>query len=155
MSYLCGEYKSALRYFDAGLQMCQTPDNAARGRDAKRIRTESGASHQEGCTEDDGKEVEIVLRLRARLYYEKSLVYRQRGDTRSQSSALKFSLRVKFSDAVYKHYRDSVSEPEEARDWARSLAGAGAGDWPPLSSSLCLNFIMNLSNIPLLENRAQ
>ena len=91
----------------------------------------------------------MVLRLRARLYYEKSLVYRQRGDTRSQSSALKFSLRVKFSDAVYKHYRDSVSEPEEARDWA------GAGDWPPLSSSLCLNFIMDLSNIPLLENRAQ
>lgn len=95
----------------------------------------------------------MVLRLRARLYYEKSLVYRQRGDTRSQSSALKFSLRVKFSDAVYKHYRDSVSEPEEARYRARSRAGAGG--WPPLSSSLCLNFIMDLGNIPLLENRAQ
>ena len=80
--------------------------------------------------------------LRSRLYYEKSLIFKQLGDSKSQSTALKFSLRLHFSDPVFRSYSELLGGAAEEQGRGEETAELQA-----VSHNLCLQFLTDFSTI--------
>ena len=103
----------------------------------------------EDSDDSDNSDMMIVARLRSRLYYEKSVVYRDLGDSRSQSAALKYSLRLHHNNVVSRIYCQQFSVSIDA---------------PPDSpvqhletdiNNVCLRFMLDFDNINLWNSSNQ
>ena len=144
--YYLGELKPALKNLDASLQVCQSLSTEGQNKE-KRRKLDSGGPDEkveEGGASTVCSDPQLVLMLRSRLYYEKSLIFKQLGDSKSQSTALKFSLRLHFSDPVFRSYSELQGGAAEEQGRGR---GEETAELQAVSYNLCLQFLTDFSNI--------
>ena len=103
----------------------------------------------DGGVDRDNCDMMLVAKLRSRLYYEKSCVYRGLGDSKSQSAALKYSLRLHYNSVVSKIYCQEFSVKIEAPldNTAQHLVTDITSN-----SNVCLSFIQDFDTINLLKS---
>ena len=142
--YHLSELRSALKNLDASLQACHSFSTEGQNKQ-KRRKLNSDTDSQDAKVElgeapQSRSDPQLLLMLRSRLYFEKSLIFKQLGDSKSQSTALKFSLRLHFSNPVFRVYSQLVGGALEGR-------AAETGQSQAVSHNLCLQFLTDFSNV--------
>merc|ERR1711915_743389 len=127
-----------MRYLDVSLQSCQVQISDNQGRD-KRRRIET-VPVDDVDADTDTVDIETVAKLRSRLYFEKSLIFSKLGDEKSQSAALKYSLRLYFNEYVNKIFCDTFSDCQ--REKIVTETNFTCCD----SNNICLKFLLDFSN---------
>ena len=147
---LTAEYDAALRSFNTSLQFCQIQEEQFSQNTSKKRKLENG-------TEDEMKDVseslELVKRLKARLYAEKSEVYQLKGDKASSVFAIKSALRLdnsqvylnKYSRFQHKLSRTSEDDKQKLGDSARMII-------PKYNEDICISFMMTASTFGSFRN---
>jgi len=133
------DFASAMKYFDLSLQHChlQTEEN----NQFKKIRIDETDNDELEEDADVQNDLLILIRLRSRIYFEKSVVYQTLSDTKSQVASLKYSLRLHFNPHVYKYYVNNVKEAQKY-DLQKSTNETYCD-----TKNLCIKYMMDFSNI--------
>ena len=100
--------------------------------------------------DSDNCDMMLVAKLRSRLYYGKSCVYRGLGDSKSQSAALKYSLRLYYNSVVSKIYCQEFSVKIEAP--LDNTAHHQVTDVTSNNNNVCLKFMQDFDTIILLQS---
>ena len=134
-----------MKHLDASLQVCHSLMSSEGQSSEKRRKLESDSSDAAG---EGGVSVEsdlqLVSRLRSRLYYEKSAVFAQLGDAEAQATALKFSLRLSWSQEVARCYAQLQGGTVEESQVLRRRPG---GNQSELGNNLCLLYLTDFSTV--------
>ena len=134
-----------MKHLDASLQVCHSLMSSEGQSSEKRRKLESDSSDAAG---EGGVSVEsdlqLVSRLRSRLYYEKSAVFAQLGDAEAQATALKFSLRLSWSQEVARCYAQLQGGTVEE---SQVLRRRPEGDQSELGNNLCLLYLTDFSTV--------
>ena len=134
-----------MKHLDASLQVCHSLMSSEGQSSEKRRKLESDSSDAAakggGSVEGDPQ---LVTRLRSRLYYEKSAVFAQLGDAEAQATALKFSLRLSWSQEVARCYAQLQGGTVEESQVLRRRPG---GDQSELGNNLCLLYLTDFSTV--------
>ena len=144
--YHLAELRPAIKNLDVSLQACRSLSTEGQNKQKRRkLDTDSlDANSEEGGSSKPLSDPQIVLMLMSRLYFEKSQVLKQLGDLTSQSTALKFSLRLHFSDPVHRIYSELQGRGVEEQGLGLDTAAAKPQSG---SDNLCLQFLTDFSNV--------
>ena len=141
-----GDHHGALRSFNTSLQLCHMKTGQLK-QNQKRRKLEPEAE----CEADsDIETLEIVRRLKARLYAEKSLVYHDLGDDISSISSIKAALKLQNSQvylSVYCKYLNRVISEEEQTQFGEP---ASVLDWRH-NEDICISYIITTSTLRALK----
>ena len=144
-----GDHHGALRSFNTSLQLCHMKTEQLKQKQ-KRRKLES-----EAVCEADGdiETLDIVRRLRARLYAEKSLVYHDLGDTSSSISSIKAALKFCYSQvylSVYCKYLNRMISEEEQHQLG-DPASASVMNSTRHNDDICISYIITTSTLRALK----
>ena len=135
-----------MKHLDASLQVCHSLMSSEGQSSEKRRKLESDSSvaAEGGGVSSVESDLQLVTRLRSRLYYEKSTVFAQLGDAEAQATALKFSLRLSWSQEVARCYAQLQGGTVEESQVLRRRPG---GDQSELGNNLCLLYLTDFSTV--------
>ena len=134
-----------MKHLDASLQVCHSLMSSEGQSSEKRRKLESDSSDAAGEVGVSAeRDPQLVTRLRSRLYYEKSTVFAQLGDAEAQATALKFSLRLSWSQEVARCYAQLQGGTVEESQVLRRRPG---GDQSELGNNLCLLYLTDFSTV--------
>ena len=143
------DLKSSLRHLDSSLQ--QSYSQSYHDRVNKRRKTEDNTEDGDDDELSDDDDIMLVTRLRSRLYFEKSRVYKQLDDRESQRASLKYSLRLSYSDAVNNIYHEEFGVKHDAS----TATEQNYFSEKYLEENLCLRFMTSFDTIETIQNNQQ
>merc|ERR1712025_762816 len=86
-------------------------------------------------------ELMILIRLRSRIYFEKSLSYGAISDRKSQVASLKYSLRLHYNNQVCNYYVNNIEDAQQY-DLQQSTNETFCD-----TKNLCIKYIIDFTNI--------
>ena len=139
-----GDHHGALRSFNTSLQLCHTKTEQLK-QDKKRRKLEA-----EFEADSDMQTLELVRRLKARLYAEKSLVYHDLGDNISSISSIKAALKLCYSQVylnVYCKYLNRMVTEDEQHQFGEPASVLDCRH----NDDICISYIITTSTLRALK----
>ena len=139
---MTGQHQFALRSYSTSIQICQSLAEHLQ-LSHKRIKLESQSMEDSSSSED----LNIVQRMRARLYAEKSLTYRNIGDKLSSIVAIKSALRMCYSQVyhnIYCEYLNRITTEDEERQFGEKER---VMDGERYNEDVCISFMITTTTI--------
>ena len=141
-----GDHLAALRSFNTSLQLCHTK-TVQLEQNNKRRKLEEEAEYEAGS---DMETLEIVRRLKARLYAEKSLVYHDLGDNISSIASIKAALKLCYSQVylnVYCKYLNRMITEDEQNQFGDPASVLSSR----YNDDICISYIITTSTLRSLK----
>jgi len=144
--FLNGDYEASLQYFDQSLRSClaDLPEN----KKGKLVKCED--LDQEDTVNDF---LTKMVRIRSRLYYEKSLVYKEMSDLKAFKSSIKSAIKLDSNEnfaTFYLDFLETQGDKSEAESLKSSMNKFPNPSCSNAQDDVVLHFIMDSSTISVI-----